>query len=486
MRLFLLVFFFCTSAFAETAHINYTDTNMYNKLKGELEGHGFTVTGTNSGSVTLSDFTGKDLHINIAGNNNCGSTCKTAYETYIGAGGTVLIAGNGDHDGARTLSIESLVESKLSVGAITMYNGEANYTSHANGSQYTVSNAWVTRNLFSMQSGGTAIASNTASGLSGWKSWVVYGYGSNGGKLIITMDQAQFNSTNTTRSARMYVFLGETLEEEGVFSSSPSTSTTTGTSSGISSAQSSKISTAASRATAASAGSNPDNSVYIDQAGNNNTINILQDGSTGNHIRGIGVERSDIDGNSNNILIKQGSPSSWAPNLIELMLDGDSNDLDLFQDRNDDGTENTSRGDHIIKLNVDGNLNAIEVIQRNTGNHGHYADIDVTGNSSNFDVIQKDASEKRLFIDVTGNSNIIDVTQQHNSSKFADITLNGNAHDVTILQKGTGAHNATIDLTYGSASSTVDLTQQGDSNQSYSLTQTCYTAGGCSVSVTQE
>ena len=100
--LFLLLIFqhlLATNAQAETAHINYTDTNMYNKLKGELEGHGFTVTGTNSGSVTLSDFTGKDLHINIAGNNNCGSNCKTAYETYIGAGGTVLIAGNGDHDG---------------------------------------------------------------------------------------------------------------------------------------------------------------------------------------------------------------------------------------------------------------------------------------------------------------------------------------------------------------------------------------------------
>lgn len=486
MRLFLLVFFFCTSAFAETAHINYTDTNMYNKLKGELEGHGFTVTGTNSGSVTLSHFTNKDLHINIAGNNNCGGTCKTAYETYIGAGGTVLIAGDGDRDGNRTLSIESLVESKLSVGAITIHTGEANYTSHANGSQYTTSNFWVTRNLFSMQSGGTAIASNTASGLSGWKSWAVYGYGSNGGKLIITLDQAQFNSTNTTRSARMYTFLGETLEEEGVFSSTSSTSTTTGTSSGISSAQTSKISTASSRATAASAGSNPDNSVYIDQAGNNNTINILQDGSYGNHIRGIGVERSDIDGNSNNILIKQGAPSSWAPNLIELMLEGDSNDLDLFQDRNDDGTENYSRGDHIIKLNVDGNLNAVEVIQRATGTAGHYADIDVTGNSSNFDVLQKDASEKQVFIDVTGNSNVIDITQMDNSTKFADITLNGNAHDVTILQKGTGVHNATIDLTYGTASSTLDLTQQGNSNQSYSLTQTCRTSGGCSVSLTQQ
>jgi hypothetical protein len=268
--------------------------------------------------------------------------------------------------------------------------------------------------------------------------------------------------------------------------SGPSTSTTTGTSSGISSTQSTKISTAASRASTASSGTNPDNSVYIDQAGDGNTINILQDGSTGNHIRGIGVERSVISGDSNNILIKQGSPTSWAPNLIELMLEGDSNDLDLFQDRNDDGTENYSRGDHIIKLNVDGNLNAIEVIQRATGTAGHYADIDVTGNSSNFDVLQKDASEKQVFIDVTGNSNIIDVTQQHNSSKFLDITLNGNAHDVTVLQKGLGAHNATIDLTYGSASSTVDLTQQGDSNQSYSLTQTCYTAGGCSVSVTQE
>ena len=72
---FLLCFILLVSSIAEaeTAHINYTDTNMFNKLKGELEGHGFTVTGTNSGSVTLSDFTGKDLHINIAGNNNCGS-----------------------------------------------------------------------------------------------------------------------------------------------------------------------------------------------------------------------------------------------------------------------------------------------------------------------------------------------------------------------------------------------------------------------------
>ena len=112
--------------YALTVHINYTDSSMYTKMSSELSSMGFTVTGTNSGSVTLNDFTNKDLHINVAGNNNCGSTCKTAYESYIGAGGTVIIAGDGDHDGNRTGNIEQLIESKLSVGTITMYTGENN------------------------------------------------------------------------------------------------------------------------------------------------------------------------------------------------------------------------------------------------------------------------------------------------------------------------------------------------------------------------
>ena len=223
---FLFVLFFCTSAFANTAHINYTDTSMYNKIEGELEGYGYTVTGTNSGSVTLSDFSGKDLHINVAGNNNCGSNCKTAYETYIGNGGTVLIAGNGDRDGNRTLSIESLVESKLSVGTITIYSGEANYLAHAHGSQYSdTTNYWVTRNVFRMDSGGTALADNSGANLSTWKNWAVYSYGSNGGKLIITLDQAQFNHSGNNNSAtwttRLYAFLEKTLEHEGITITTP-------------------------------------------------------------------------------------------------------------------------------------------------------------------------------------------------------------------------------------------------------------------------
>lgn len=267
------------------------------------------------------------------------------------------------------------------------------------------------------------------------------------------------------------------------------TTTTTGTSSGISGGQSTQVTTDRARAaTIKSTSGASDNSVYIEQAGDSNTVEILQDGSSGNHIRGIGQNMADITGDSNDLEIKQGAGTSGdGVNLIELMIDGDTNDLKLYQDRYDDGTADADpTGDHIIKLNVDGNLNDIEVIQRSNGTDGHYADIDVTGNSSNFDILQKGQHEKQLFIDVTGNSNIIDVTQRDSSSKFADIKLIGNGHDVTVLQKGTGAHNATIDLTFGSGASTVDLTQQGTSNQSYSLEQICYNVSGCSTTVTQE
>ena len=165
----------CHKAEADTAHINYVSgtNDQYTQLKSELEDLGYTVTGTNSGSVTLSDFSNKDLHINIAGDSNCGNGCKTAYETYIGNGGNVIIAGNGDHDGNRTGTIESLIESKLSVGTITMHTNEANFTSHAQGSQYSdTSTYWAARNLFTMQSGGTALAQNSSGNT--FKTWAAH------------------------------------------------------------------------------------------------------------------------------------------------------------------------------------------------------------------------------------------------------------------------------------------------------------------------
>jgi hypothetical protein len=53
-----------------------------------------------------------------------------------------------------------------------------------------------------------------------------------------------------------------------------------------------------------------------------------------------------------------------------------------------------------------------------------------------------------------------------------------------MVQKGDGVHTATIDLT-GAYTTDLSLTQDSNTNQSYTLTNNCQTSTGCSVSVTQ-
>ena len=267
----------------------------------------------------------------------------------------------------------------------------------------------------------------------------------------------------------------------------PETITTTGTSGGISGSQSTEITSARTRASTYN--SNSDNSVYIDQAGNNNTVTITQQGTAGNHIRGIdGASAGVITGDSNTIEIMQGSPNTTDPNLIELSVVGSTNDILLYQDRvNGTGAIDTvATGGHTISLDLFGNLNDIDVVQRNnTVNQGHYVGIDLIGDSNVIDVFQANDYSKKLFSTVTGNSNLINVIQKGDSSKYAEIELIGNGHSVDLTQQGLGNHDASISLTYGSASSSVTLDQNSSLDQSYSLEQTCYTIGGCSATVTQ-
>ena len=264
------------------------------------------------------------------------------------------------------------------------------------------------------------------------------------------------------------------------------TTTTTGTSGGITTTQSTSKSGARTRANSYGSG---DNTIYIDQAGNNNTIEILQDGTAGNHIQGLdGVDASTITGNSNTIDIRQGADTSTGINLIEFSILGSTNDILLYQDRLDAGSEaSLTGGEHTIKLDVDGNLNNIDIIQRSTysTNGGHFVDLEVTGDSNVVDLKQIGDYSKDIFGKVTGNSNSVDVYQEGDSNKYLEFELIGNGHTLDVDQLGTGSHNASISLTNGSASSTVNLLQQGSTSQSYAIEQTCYTLGGCSATVTQ-
>ena len=457
----LLVFLVCfillfsSKAFADTAHINYVNStsDQYTQLKSELEDLGYTVTGTNSGSVTLSDFSSKDLHINIAGDSNCGSSCKTAYETYIGNGGNVIIAGNGVYNNNRTGSIEALIESKLSVGQITLLGYNANFVSYANGSYSgdATSGFWVTRNLFSMQSGGTALGSNNSSGTHAQKSWAKYDYGSNGGQLFVTFDQAQFKNSTSAYMTRLYAFLQQTLQNEGIL--------LVASTSGISSNQTTEFNTFRNKSVSG-------NQIYVTQTGNNNTLNILQDGDDNLIIGTDLTSAAVINGDNNATDIDQ----LGNDNVLGLDIVGSSNNVAVTQNQ-----------DQRTKLDITGSSNNVDLDQSAINYVGeHYMSVIIAGNSNNVDVDQTETGNKKLFLDIDSSNNVA-VDQKGTGDHYAEITLT-DSHNVDVTQDGSGDHNATINLS-GNTSS-ITLTQDSSTSQNYYLYQNC-TQASCSATVTQ-
>ena len=446
--------FFTIPTMADTAHINYVSSTseQYTQLKSELEDLGYTVTGTNSGSVTLSDFTNKDLHINIAGDSNCGSSCKTAYETYIGNGGNVIIAGNGVYNNNRTGSIEALIESKLSVGQITLLSTNANFVSYANGSYSGDATAgyWVTRNLFSMQSGGTALGSNNSTGTHPQKSWAAYDYGSNGGQLIVTFDQTQFKNTNSSWMTRFYAFLQQTLANEGILLASTS---------GITSSQTTEFNAIRNKSVSG-------NQIYITQTGDGNTLNILQDGDD-NLIIGTDLSSSAvINGDNNSLDLDQIGDD----NVLGLDITGSSNTVAVTQNE-----------DQRAILDITGSSNNVDLDQSAINYVGeHYMSVTIIGNSNTVDVDQTETGDKKLFLDIDGSNNVA-VDQKGTGDHYAEITLT-DSHTIDLTQDGSGDHNATINLSGNP--STIDLTQDSSTGQNYYLQQNCVSSS-CSATVTQ-
>ena len=445
----------CDKAEADTAHINYVNStsDQYTQLKSELEDLGYTVTGTNSGSVTLSDFSSKDLHINIAGDSNCGGSCKTAYETYIGNGGNVIIAGNGVYNNNRTGSIEALIESKLSVGQITLLSTNANFVSYANGSYSGDATAgyWVTRNLFSMQSGGTALGSNNSTGTHAQKSWAKYDYGSNGGQLFVTFDQSQFKNTNSSWMTRFYAYLQQTLTNEGVLVTTPQAA--------ISTSQQTEVNTAKAK-------TQNGNAIYLTQSGNGIDLDIVQDGDN-NLITGSDLTNAgSIQGDNNEITLTQTNDG----NVLGIDVNGNSNNVDIVQNTNQNAV-----------VNITGASNTLDLEQIHLNNSGsHYSKVTVNGNSNSLTIDQKETGDKILFLDVDSSNNV-QVDQKGTGDHYLNIILT-DSHTLDITQDGSGDHDAHINLSGNNTS--ITLTQDSSTDQNYYLEQNCASTS-CSATVTQ-
>jgi hypothetical protein len=445
-----------TSAKADDLFIYYNSNDTgaeYSRLKSHYEGLGFTVTGSTSTTVNSSDISGKDLVIDIAGTSNCGSTCRTNYDSYVSAGGKLIIAAP---QGAsnRQSNIESLIENKMSVGTMTYYTGTCStdlcWQSYKR-SGYTTTGVTDylpgAGQLFSA-TGGTAMASNTAS--SSWHTWYKWDYGSNGGTIIVAMGYDQFQ-TNLTYTSSMTSFLTEIAEDEGLYSSTPQAAITT--------SQQTTVNTARNKTQAG-------NKIYMTQSGSGIDLDIMQDGDD-NLITGTDLtSAANITGDSISLSITQKNTD----NVLGIDINGNSNDVDIWQDTSQRAI-----------VDITGASNTVALMQLHlSGSGAHHSSINVAGNSNSVTIDQKETGDKILFLDIDS-SNTVDIDQLGTGDHFLDVTLTDN-HTVTVLQDGSGTHNGYLDLSGNPT--TMNLTQDSSTDQNYHLQQSCATTT-CSVSVTQ-
>ena len=219
-----------------------------------------------------------------------------------------------------------------------------------------------------------------------------------------------------------------------------------------------------------------DNNVFLSVGGNTNSLSLYQEGAKNSigwtDTWGSGVNwGGDLNGNSNNIMIKQYTDTgkNIADNYFGFHIQGNNNNVKGGQGYyiNDSGTYTRSQGwgDNYMRLDIHGDDNNVITTQRtDAANNGATA-----------------------YVNVYADYNDVYV-QQRQGSHTLNLTINNDSNDVWITQAGQPAHTSTITLT---GAYPTDLTlQQGvhatTTALTYTLSQNCATVGGCTVSVTQQ
>ncbi len=199
------------------------------------------------------------------------------------------------------------------------------------------------------------------------------------------------------------------------------------------------------------AGPTDDNHIHVEQVdgGDDLNLNITQIGF-GNTVNFSFAHASNTfdltqngTGNSISWVSYWGSGKSWGGDV-----DGTNNDETVLQ------YDGATYGRHIW-----GNDNTVDVYQ----NGSHTFNLDIHADDTNLESWQEGGGS-------------------HYSHAYFYGTADGSTVDLT--QKGSANHNSQIIL-QGTEPTTLNLLQQGSTNMSYSITNTCYTAGGCTVNVSQ-
>jgi myo-inositol-hexaphosphate 3-phosphohydrolase len=95
------------------------------------------------------------------------------------------------------------------------------------------------------------------------------------------------------------------------------------------------------------------------------------------------------------------------------------------------------------------------------------------------------SSGHEYWLHVEGDDNDIYTVQREGGSQYINLDIYTDGNDVDLIQKNDGDHYMSVILR-GTEPTDISVTQNAWNNRSYSITNFCYTPGGCSISVTQQ
>ena len=446
----------CHKSEADTAliyHSNYSDA--HTNVKSQLEADGYTVTLSTTGSVDDNLINNYDVVFDMKYNNSIGSNGKTRYQSFIQAGGVLVLVGENHVNHSNNNNTIAAFINNFAGGSVTIA-GTTGGGSCGNDCNITQTNTDVTDSNYTsvgvypygayMTGDGTWVAKST-SGKILWMRWsgdqLNSGYT---GAVYITFDINQF--TSTYDGTNMAALISDTY-----------TSILATPQAAISSSQQTEVNTAKNK-------SQTTNQIYLTQSGDGIDLDIVQDGDNNLIIGTDLTSAGSIQGDNNEITLTQKNNG----NVLGIDVNGASNDVDIWQD-----TEQNAI------VNITGASNTLDLEQLHLNNNGsHYSKVTVNGNSNSLTIDQKETGDKILFLDVDSSNNV-QVDQKGTGDHYLNIILT-DSHTLDITQDGSGDHDAHINLSGNNTS--ITLTQDSSTDQNYYLEQNCASAS-CSATVTQ-
>ena len=434
-------------------HSNYSDA--HTNVKAQLEADGYTVTLSTTGTVDDNLINNYDVVFDMKYNNSIGSNGKTRYQSFIQAGGVLVLVGENHVNHSNNNNTIAAFINNFAGGSVTIA-GTTGGGSCGNDCNITQTNTDVTDSNYTsvgvypygayMTGDGTWVAKST-SGKILWMRWsgdqLNSGYT---GAVYITFDINQF--TSTYDGTNMAALISDTY-----------TSILATPQAAISSSQQTEVNTAKNK-------SQTTNQIYLTQSGDGIDLDIVQDGDN-NLIIGTNLTSAgSIQGDNNEITLTQKNNG----NVLGIDVNGASNDVDIWQD-----TEQNAI------VNITGASNTLDLEQLHLNNNGsHYSKVTVNGNSNSLTIDQKETGDKILFLDVDSSNNV-QVDQKGTGDHYLNIILT-DSHTLDITQDGSGDHDAHINLSGNNTS--ITLTQDSSTDQNYYLEQNCASTS-CSATVTQ-